>query len=163
MLPIKSLLRFRCVCKSWNNLFKTINFAKLQLDYSLKNHNEGILIGSAHRIDYLDYESLSSDTFELDNKLVHFAYPREYTNRDILGSCNGLVCYRSFQNDIIICNPITRAYKKIPLPPDSRRGQKSWNQCMYGHGFSYDSKTKDYKVLVYSIKYIDMFMTHVHA
>lgn len=37
-LPVKTLIRFQCVCKEWNNLFKTSYFIKQHsLHYTLQN------------------------------------------------------------------------------------------------------------------------------
>lgn len=116
---MKSLLRFRCVSKTWYKLLETTNFAKLQLDYSLKNRTDGILIDSYKKMCYLDYDLLSSDSLSSDsstlyNKLVHIAYLLEYEKKEIVGSSNGLVCYTSSKEDIITLNrfPIktTRKY-----------------------------------------------------
>ncbi|KAI3927183.1 hypothetical protein MKW92_049046, partial [Papaver armeniacum] len=107
-----------------SSLLKTANFAKFQLEYSLKNHNDGILIDSAKNIRYLDHDSLSSDSSTLYNKLVHVAYPLEYEKKEIVGSSNGLVCYASSKEDIIIIwNPFTKDYKKILTPPRLRGHQ----------------------------------------
>ncbi|KAI9127164.1 hypothetical protein K1719_001723 [Acacia pycnantha] len=42
-LPVKSLLRFRCVCKPWKNLFKTPSFIQEHLSHS-KNQDPSLLM-----------------------------------------------------------------------------------------------------------------------
>ncbi|XP_028801586.1 F-box protein At5g49610-like [Neltuma alba] len=38
-LPVKSLMRFRCVCKEWKNLFKTPSFVAEHLHHSTKQNS----------------------------------------------------------------------------------------------------------------------------
>ncbi|KAI3927177.1 hypothetical protein MKW92_049040 [Papaver armeniacum] len=97
---------------------------------------------------YLDYDLLSSDPLSSDsstlyNKLDHIAYPLEYEKKEIVGSSNGLVCYTSSKEDIIILNPFTKDYKKIPSPERLRRDRPE------SYGFGYDLKTEDYKLMLY--------------
>ncbi|KAI9127195.1 hypothetical protein K1719_001754 [Acacia pycnantha] len=41
-LPVKSILRFRCVCKDWNDLFKTSSFIKQHFHHSI--HGPSLLL-----------------------------------------------------------------------------------------------------------------------
>ncbi|KAI9121155.1 hypothetical protein K1719_008188 [Acacia pycnantha] len=45
-LPVKSLLRFRCVCKDWNDLFKTSSFIKQHFHHSI--HGPSLLLYSSN-------------------------------------------------------------------------------------------------------------------
>ncbi|KAI3927178.1 hypothetical protein MKW92_049041 [Papaver armeniacum] len=97
---------------------------------------------------YLDYDLLSSDPLSSDsstlyNKLVHIAYPLEYEKKEIVGSSNGLVCYTSSNEDIIILNPFTKDYRKLPTP------ERLLGDRPGGYGFGYDLKTEDYKLMLY--------------
>jgi hypothetical protein len=42
-LPVKSLIRFRCVCKSWNSLIQTPAFIDSHLNQSIENNNSNNL------------------------------------------------------------------------------------------------------------------------
>ncbi|XP_026439663.1 F-box protein CPR1-like [Papaver somniferum] len=149
-LSVKYLSRFRCVCKSWYNLIKNPHFANLQLNHSMKyGGDHGIIYYNCESYDEkicfcVDYDSSSSS---LSNSVVQIDYPSEHGMVDIIGSCNGLICYRSYEKDLILWNPYTKDYKKISPPPteaDLIRG--SFNFYFYcKYGFGYDSKTDDYK------------------
>ncbi|KAI3896557.1 hypothetical protein MKW92_043226 [Papaver armeniacum] len=56
----------------------------------------------------------------------------------IYGSCDGLVCLAPFFDSICIWNPATREYKKVPKPIA---------RFPVAHGFGFDCKNDDYKVL----------------
>ncbi|MCL7023150.1 hypothetical protein MKW94_000830 [Papaver nudicaule] len=141
-LPIKSLLRFRCVCKSWcNNLFTDPDFVKQQFDHALKHHNPVILIDSTDfNISCIGYDLVSS-TVSSDDHIVEIDYPTENEKYQIIDVCHGLLCYITENKDIIIWNPYTKNYKKLPSPPEAHQSP----MVEYGYGFGYDSKTEDYK------------------
>ncbi|KAI3934592.1 hypothetical protein MKX01_034046 [Papaver californicum] len=164
-LSVKSVLRFRCVCKSWYELLKTSNFAELHLNHSLKYGDDGIIYNHVGKISCVDYGSLVSSSSTLSNMVVHIDYPLEHKMERILGTCNGLVCYLSSQKDIIIWNPCTKDYKKIPAPPGTIDTESRGIHVLYRYGFGYDFKTEDYKfarmanirgkyseIVVYSLK-----------
>ncbi|RZC47831.1 hypothetical protein C5167_040783 [Papaver somniferum] len=148
-LPVKSLLRFRCVCKFWYELLKTSNFAELHLNLSLKYGYDGIVYNHVGKISCVDYDSLVSSTTlasTLSNMVAHIDYPLEHRMERILGTCNGLVCYLTSQKDIIIWNPCTKDYKQIPTPPEIINTKSRGIHVLYKYGFGYDLKTEDYKV-----------------
>ncbi|OMO82571.1 hypothetical protein CCACVL1_11884, partial [Corchorus capsularis] len=39
-LPVKALLQFKCVCKSWKDLINSENFINWNLDYSRRRRNK---------------------------------------------------------------------------------------------------------------------------
>ncbi|MCL7032253.1 hypothetical protein MKW94_000196, partial [Papaver nudicaule] len=43
-LPAKSVLRFRCVCKSWLKLFRNPNFVKHHLKYAKQRNSTNLLL-----------------------------------------------------------------------------------------------------------------------
>lgn len=142
-LPVKSLSRFRCVSKSWYNFIKNPHFAKLQLNHSLKFGEHGVIYKCEGKIFCVDYDSSSST---LSSRVARFDYPSEHKMRRgrIIGSCNGLVCHVSSQKDIIIWNPYTKDYKKIPSPTETDTKSRGFH-VRYKYGFGYDLKSEDYK------------------
>ncbi|KNA06933.1 hypothetical protein SOVF_176530 [Spinacia oleracea] len=135
-LPVKSLLRFRCVCKSWYFLIKTPNFVKIHLDQTIISNSDRHLL--------LYYPRL--DSAELDQNLVCFSevlHPLEPQAVHLFGSCNGIICIADLhKTDIFLFNPLTKSHYNLPL-----------NQILnlkVGYmlfGFGYDSKNDDYKIL----------------
>ncbi|KAJ4849331.1 hypothetical protein Tsubulata_049022, partial [Turnera subulata] len=144
-LPPKSLLRFRIVCKSWNNLIQNPSFMAKQLQGSiaLTKHQPLLLLRqcSYPREDY---------TLHLENcgfeEYSRFHYPFRYafgTRFNFVGSCNGLVCLASNLTstgmDFVLWNP---SIQKCVLPKLSQPMVKGTSFI----GFGYDSPTNDYKL-----------------
>ncbi|XP_026399865.1 F-box/kelch-repeat protein At3g23880-like [Papaver somniferum] len=146
-LPVKSIARFKCVCKSWLYLFATdLQFDKLHHEHATKkNINVTRFITSkANRLLFC-----SVDVHDTRLRWDFKYHPLFSNNKDesveILGSSNGLVC-ASAQRDTIICfwNPAMNEYKTIPMPEnESPTHLDSWLR----YGFGYDLKRNDYKLV----------------
>jgi hypothetical protein len=108
-LPVKPLLRFRCVSKPWLALIDSPEFIKLHLKQSLKTNTNLSLILSDGYLYSSDFDSLDR-AIELDHPLKTPHYGTE-----ILGSCNGLLCLSNKKEDVALWNPSTRKYKKLPV------------------------------------------------
>ncbi|XP_059632774.1 F-box/kelch-repeat protein At3g23880-like [Cornus florida] len=137
-LPVKSLVRFRCICKSWVALIDEPGFTK--------RRNQRRIIFSAFNKPPFSIESM--DFEGLDNNLVTFNLPLKKTPKPrievlVLGSCNGLLLcklHQNFEDNLFLCNPTTRQCKELP--------QTGFCRCSLNfYGFSYDSSTDDYKVV----------------
>ncbi|XP_021867414.1 F-box protein CPR1-like isoform X2 [Spinacia oleracea] len=138
-LPVKSLLRFLCVCKSWKSLIKSPTFVKIHLNQTLICNSDRHLL--------LSYYSLHSAELDLHHNRLSFSELNHPLNPlkgvRLVGSCNGVLCIsdNSF-NDIILYNPLTKSHRKLPS-----NQFPSPKLHMNVFGFGYDGKTDDYKVL----------------
>ncbi|GAB2242460.1 hypothetical protein Droror1_Dr00019235 [Drosera rotundifolia] len=47
-LPVKSLLRFRCVCKTWHDIIERLDFETMHLNVYHNNRNRSRLLGMYH-------------------------------------------------------------------------------------------------------------------
>ncbi|KNA24179.1 hypothetical protein SOVF_018080 [Spinacia oleracea] len=142
-LPVKPLMRFKCVSKALYELINSQKFFKLHLNRSLQADSDGNLICfgyfSIHAFDFNGSPYHASKLYYPEN----IGYPRR-----LIGSCNGLVCF-SFQADhLIIHNPATRAYKTLPNLPLT----KKYCEVFAPIGFGYDCISDDYKVLQFAMK-----------
>ncbi|XP_059438748.1 F-box/kelch-repeat protein At3g23880-like [Corylus avellana] len=158
-LPVVSLLRLKCVCKSWYALITHKNFITKQILHNKNNSNTHLLLKTLDKItkDYavstLSYETLQVSLtqplpppyFEIDKKIV----PQPHFKVEILvvGSCNGVVClHDNCGLSIVLWNPATRETKVVP--------ESNLLSCPAGHpvyfngiGFGFDAKTNDYKII----------------
>ncbi|XP_059441821.1 F-box protein CPR1-like [Corylus avellana] len=136
ILPIKPLVRFQCVSKSWFALIiNDSHFINLHLSRS----KERILIlASSEPLDYLIVNLSNEDRFGEAVKIQHPLHHSE-SNR-IVDSCNGLVCINNYNDETVIWNPLIRKYKKLPSKP---REELSHDHFAFGH----DRVNDDYKVL----------------
>ncbi|XP_043721160.1 F-box protein CPR1-like [Telopea speciosissima] len=152
-LPVKSLLRFRCVCKAWCALITDPDFVKMQLSRSLATNTNLILILEEYRkIFSVDFDVCEQ---EAAVKLDHpFKSPIGYL---VLASCNGLVCM--FDDDGIVSefrkeevygtflwNLSTKTHKKLPFTPIEFPINSRYAHFT-AYGFGYDPTTDDYKVI----------------
>lgn len=111
-LPVKSLVRFRFVCKSWRSLLENTDFVTTHLNRS-ENHGSHLLVNSRVESTNISAPSLISNKtldveFTMDTSVkVEFGL--------MVGSCNGLVCVCN-HSVILIWNPATREHKALPTP-----------------------------------------------
>ncbi|OMO64838.1 hypothetical protein COLO4_31811 [Corchorus olitorius] len=153
-LPIKSLGRCLCVCKTWLSLIKNPSFISAHLNIS-SNRNTGLFLVTVRKnyvgIGYfLDY-FLQVDNQESSGEYTQLKYIR-FDNYAFVGSCNGLHCLReypnpnSFEYELIIWNPIIEKYIRLPTP-NYRDHASAPSEKDFSIGFGYDSVRDDYKVL----------------
>ncbi|XP_043721164.1 F-box protein CPR1-like [Telopea speciosissima] len=157
-LPVKPLLRFRCVCKPWCALITDTDFVKMHLSRSLATNTNLILILTGDpKFLYVDLNVCKQEAAEVLDAAVELNCPFEFPiGFLILASCNGLLCmfdddgvasdYRKEVYDTFLWNPSTRTHKKLPFTPIEFPN----NSCFAhftAYGFGYDPTTDDYKVI----------------
>ena len=159
-LPVKSLIRFKCVCKSWFSLISHSDFTNSHFQLTSAAHIRRIQLITPYFVSLsIDIESSLSDdnacyspdiSFLIDDDdyysssssdLDDLSPPKSFFKLDFKGSCRGFIllnCYSSLR----IWNPSTGFHKRIPFTtidcnPDAN----------YFYGFGYDESRDDYLVL----------------
>ena len=98
LLPVKSLIRFRCVCKSWYFSISNPNFISNHLNQPKtynNNNNSYVLyltaniVGNQYHQDYLFCMAIGKSDGKLSS-ISRFKIPS--ITVDIVNYCNGLVC-----------------------------------------------------------------------
>ncbi|KAM5554634.1 hypothetical protein ABKV19_022837 [Rosa sericea] len=144
-LPVKSLMRFRCVCNSWRALIYQSHFVTKHFTYASQGITETTsrLLFSTNPVESIDYEALKdlndADSHLAIRKLKFPVMLPDSSITTIIGSCNGLICIDVDQEGIAIWNPCTGESNVLPKPTDHYIPQFS--------GFGYDSTNDDYKVV----------------
>lgn len=146
-LPVKSLLRFNCVCKSWYVLIKSPRFIYKHLHLSRTSsryiYNDSyllVLCSYDHTFDYFA-TILSSETLGVSREVGSLNLTDLFT----VGSCNGLVCISNYHT-VGIYNLATREVKSLPIPPYITGQPHVTTKTRY-LGFGFDPKMNDYKVV----------------
>ncbi|TKY65762.1 F-box/kelch-repeat protein [Spatholobus suberectus] len=151
-LPVKSLLRFTCVCKSFQSLISDSSFVKLHLHRSPKNAN--------FLVEYCPFSLARSFVLPcparslLENPLSHIAHDSlgfGLNNKyQVHGSCNGLVCFIAEFNTgslegctFCLWNPATR--KTFENPQCVLVLPENYYPVMFGFGC--DNLSDTYKVV----------------
>ncbi|XP_074263905.1 F-box/kelch-repeat protein At3g23880-like [Silene latifolia] len=153
-LPAKTLLKFRCVCKSWCSIIDNPDFIHIHLQIS-QISNFGVNNRSLVALNSLGYLG----NREIGYLLTH-RHPETlrktgliFRNSDLysyrmIGSCNGLILVsriespRSMQKKLRLWNPCIR---KSLVIPDSPFSPSLHANAVYL--FGYASVSKDYKVV----------------
>ncbi|KAL3642419.1 hypothetical protein CASFOL_013234 [Castilleja foliolosa] len=146
-LPVKSILRFKSVCKPWLELFSTPEFIKLhQGQFSSDSKNKFFI---AHKFNQSGNNTPNLSFFNIESnekKPTFVGSPFGDVETDMVGCCNGLICIierlRCRREAICIWNPALNLSKTVSLPSIARRSGESVSL-----GFGYDAETDDYKVV----------------
>ncbi|CAK9157346.1 unnamed protein product [Ilex paraguariensis] len=150
-LPVKSLLRFQCVCKSWCCFLSRNDpsFIDLHLSRSWSRHDDTKLLISAHG------SKLRQCLLIVDLEGGKFTQALTVTNEanlsDISENINGLVCWQHVGltcriESTYICNPSTREFMKLPKVPQIKSGGCIISAHVSNH-FGFVPSSKEFKVL----------------
>ncbi|KAG5549755.1 hypothetical protein RHGRI_014905 [Rhododendron griersonianum] len=145
-LPVKSLLRLRCVSKWWRCLISNPKFAKTHLSLASANtdySNHRLILSGSYPYTNFKSCSLYSILNEKSDCAVQLDCPLKRPNLrvTIWGCCDGLVCIGTGR-EVCIWNPSTGKYKRLPLPDFEMA-----YICYSWFGFGYDEGIDDYKVV----------------
>ncbi|KAK2403988.1 putative F-box protein [Trifolium repens] len=161
-LPLKSLKRFGCVCKTWSLLFENQHFmSKFRTNFISHccsdddyNDTSSILLYESiyqDNTEYCSFYSLSGKSYENRVKL-DFPNPFQVENpRFDFFDCDtitGTICLLS-EITFVLWKPTTHEFKVIPPSP-----AESISPCIhtnvFGHGFGYDPVRDDIKLITYT-------------
>ncbi|XP_028755896.1 F-box/LRR-repeat/kelch-repeat protein At2g27520-like [Neltuma alba] len=142
-LPVKSLIRFQCVCKRWKNLFKTPSFIAEHLHHSSRQ-NPSLLFEDFGKSDPFCMCLLNREMQVLEVSNDPFI--------DFMGlwvctfdSCNGLLCVgvASFSRSLslLLWNPATRKLSRVPTSVSYFEDEE------FFVGFGFSPSVDDYKIV----------------
>ncbi|KAL0457488.1 UNVERIFIED_CONTAM: F-box protein [Sesamum latifolium] len=142
-LPVISVLRCRCVCKSWLSLISSPQFVRSHLRKTKQDPNythHRIMLNYHGDLMQCSFPSLLRepviDAFDTDYSVL---FPMESVW--IMGSFDGLICLAIDTKGLFLWNPSTRVCKKLP---DFGVNE---NFCNFAFGLGFDKSSDDYKVV----------------
>ncbi|KAL7213691.1 hypothetical protein ACSBR2_016256 [Camellia fascicularis] len=146
-LPVKPLVRFRCVSKPWCALIDDPDFIKLHLNRSINTKSHLNLILNDCSLSSVNFDSLDNAT-KLKSLLKWTDFGIE-----VLGSCNGLICLYNGEEDVCIWNPSTRKHRKLSVnnPDKSPFFFTSYQNIIYGFGRNYESDSVNFLVAAFDV------------
>ncbi|KAG4180086.1 hypothetical protein ERO13_A10G143700v2 [Gossypium hirsutum] len=158
-LPVKSLTRFRCVCKPWCSSFQTPHFITKHQQNNLHNNNLNLLLkrcqGNTHDdIYYLSQLSTEkSQNFSVQHN-IHLPFFEDCWYAPVVsGPCNGLLCLHD-ADKVALWNPSTREFKTLPQSTVQR--PPLVDSTSFGCvGIGFDSQSGDYKVVRFVTNYFE--------
>ncbi|XP_014495719.1 F-box/kelch-repeat protein At3g23880-like [Vigna radiata var. radiata] len=153
-LPVTSLMRFRCVSKTWKFLISNPYLVKLHLEKSSRNPH--ILLMATQRYHKPCFVSrLCSLPYLIQNPAPSscgrtLRCPKPY--RYLFGSCNGLLSLRNSvstnkyeEHWVCFWNPATKIFSRPS--PRLRLNFDSYDPLYINFGFAYDDRRDSYKVV----------------
>ncbi|XVF83128.1 hypothetical protein PTKIN_Ptkin16aG0108400 [Pterospermum kingtungense] len=157
-LPVKSLLRFKCVQKSWRNLIENPTFITKHMDLFSKNYDGFLLYLSSRNQFIKQYYRRGNENSNVvgssERNEIFKSSAKCSLGRCIIGSSNGLVC---LSNKLIvwdglesplriyILNPSTR--KILEVPRYDCKGVEAEFSLSSVFGFGFCPILNDYKVI----------------
>ncbi|XP_060180332.1 F-box protein CPR1-like [Lycium barbarum] len=160
-LPVKPLLKFKSVSKSWLSLISSPEFIKRHLSLSANNkdynHHRVMLMVVPPEGDLKDYSlrSLLYDSVVVEASDMNYPVERSNAFLYIVGSINRLICFAE-STKLLLWNPSIRKFKKLPdFRTEKMRGLNNVNSVIYG--FGYDEIHDDYKVVSCMFSSYDKF------
>ncbi|CAL5191602.1 unnamed protein product [Lathyrus oleraceus] len=157
LLGVKSLMRFKCVNKSFNSLISDPYFVHMHLNKSQRNPNLTLISQQNYETPFTDCSVITfpiSHLLDNSSTIVEF-YPYYQLNENnsswwIVGSCNGLLTLIDtnippLNRDSRICfkNPATRAKTEYFLPSSN---------ISFQFAFGYDTLNEIYKVVAFHVE-----------
>ncbi|XP_047161748.1 F-box/kelch-repeat protein At3g23880-like [Vigna umbellata] len=144
-LPVKSLMRFMCVSKSFQSLILDPRFERMHLQNSRKSTNFLLGYGNGGETSYVVPAPISylieDSTSFFDGDIINGSKAHWKKDR-VLGSCNGLVCLAKWNENGIMFNLWNPATKK-------EFGNLTLAEIdeLVMLGFGYDNSRHSYKVV----------------
>ncbi|KAK9943160.1 hypothetical protein M0R45_008778 [Rubus argutus] len=176
-LPVKPLIKFSLVCKSWMSLIKSSTFIQSHLrttiDSNDKNGTHLLLLSASsysitdrilHHHHWLRWDSPEFGEYsKLISPVVVNKKRVAFHDLRVVGTCNGLVCLESdnlygHRSPTLLWNPSVRKTVIFPSPPMCFPGAVRHPKCIT-HGFGYDSHSGDYKIL----RIATLFSSHLEV
>ena len=147
-LPVKTLIQFRCVSKSWNSLITSPAFINSNLTRTRSHSDSNKLIVryldvtphvERYKLIHEDNDNNDSSSEQIQDLKLPLRSRLICDYFQLVGSENGLFCLYD-ENRFILWNPCIRKFINLPNPSVT-----GFFPCYLAFGF--DSKTNDYKVV----------------
>lgn len=145
-LPVRSLLRFRCVSKFWKTLISTPEFKMEHLNHAKNSQNSQKILISRRcpKDNSMLYYCCSLSLVHPVEDALGFPSNHRPCQYLILSCCNSLALLW-VQGEHLLWNPSTN--ESIVLPNPNPNPNPEFSPSYFKYGFGYDSISVDYKIL----------------
>ncbi|XP_015163067.1 F-box/kelch-repeat protein At3g23880-like [Solanum tuberosum] len=156
-LPVRSLLRFKCVSKFWKSLINDPYFRRTHYIHNRDDQNSQKLL-TIERLFMKDFDFYTcSLSMREDKQKLDWPSSCKPKIALIFCSCDGLVLTLvssgGYYEELVLWNPSTRESRLLPHPEFPVR------TCVCG--LKYDATSEDYKILAISLNAIDSSYTSI--
>ncbi|KAK7363683.1 hypothetical protein VNO77_05834 [Canavalia gladiata] len=141
-LPVKSLVRFKCVSKSWLSLISDPDFALSHYELAAAPAQKLLVIApSVSEVRSRDLNASFHDDSASVELNLNLPFLQNY--HGIIGSCRGYLLF-DCNSSMYLWNPSTGVHKQIPSSPIASNLNLT---CSFLCGFGYDPSRDDYLVV----------------
>ncbi|XP_047177058.1 F-box/kelch-repeat protein At3g23880-like [Vigna umbellata] len=141
-LPVKSLVRFKSVCKSWFSLISDPHFAISHFELAAACTERLLLLeSSVPEVRSIDFNAPLHDDSASATLNLNFLPPESFGG-ELMGSCRGFVL--SCGLSLCLWNPSTGIHKQVCPSPIASMDAMFFP---FLYGFGYDPSTDDYLVV----------------
>ncbi|CAN6920095.1 hypothetical protein Bca4012_090536 [Brassica carinata] len=158
-IPPECLVRFRVVCKQWNNLFHEKRFIKTQLDHACPQ----FVLFDQNKIFLID---VNLDDLAIQMHQISVDIPCVLSMTPFITTyCDGLLICDLFFNGTAVWNPLLRRgrqimtknirFKLCGIGYDSNRSEISYKLFGYHYYYEHDYKLEIYECASNTWKYIN--------
>uniref|UniRef100_A0A7N2M1L9 F-box domain-containing protein n=1 Tax=Quercus lobata TaxID=97700 RepID=A0A7N2M1L9_QUELO len=149
-LPVKPIIRFRCVSKPWYSIITNPLFITAQLNRSKSllpnnvndDHNGYLLCTSLAVYPHHELSVFVRNSYRTFTQISGFEIPFSFDS--FVGFCNGIYCFFEIHYRIYLWNPVIKKFKI--LTPTLVCCDKFFCRGV-AHGLVYHSQTNDFKIL----------------
>ncbi|XP_021742927.1 F-box/kelch-repeat protein At3g23880-like [Chenopodium quinoa] len=168
-LPVKPLIRFKSVSKSWLSSISTPQFAKSHQNFhTSQSSSPQFLLFSGNPDSHPLFSSVTFDQHGSVEETLNFNCPYNGGDKaiNVMGCCNGLVCFHDQNYNFYICNPATQQCRYINVVDYPFNSTDN----VISAGFGYVSSIDDYKIVCLTkksngiclLRFNDLVNTNVH-
>ncbi|GFP85253.1 putative F-box protein at1g47790 [Phtheirospermum japonicum] len=151
-LPVKSILRFRSVSKSWNKMISDPSFLRMHLQLQHSSHNlflHNSSNPSNYRTGHISWVKFTKENGQFQHQ-SRLECPRPGWH-DVCCVCEGVVLVTDHScNTFMLWNPSTRKETMFWFP-------YKFENWPFKQGLCHDPTTGDFKVVLTSDKYYTVF------
>ncbi|MCO5548746.1 hypothetical protein L7F22_002207 [Adiantum nelumboides] len=168
LLPVPSLLRFRCVCKSWNSYILSSDFLHLCSSPSASAapascSNNGDLHRPESSSSYLLLSTWSSNypllAFNPSRQTWHLpsldfllkqrglALAASTSGLSVVAAAGGLLCFSDGGSLLVVCNPVTKTMRQIECREQEGRGERMLTDVVMA-SMKYDEEERSYELMM---------------
>ncbi|KAL5057566.1 hypothetical protein RYX36_029170 [Vicia faba] len=157
-LPVKSLVRLKCVNKSWKSLISDPTFVKRHLSRSERNADFTIVSSSLGEISFTTFHLLENPPTTTTVTNGHYHQLNDKDNLYMVGSCNGLLCLLGDSHIIGNTCKYLRFWNPATRNISDKIGYFSQYDSRYPPNleFAYDDSTDTYKVACFLSRRTDV-------
>ncbi|XP_047326053.1 F-box protein CPR1-like [Impatiens glandulifera] len=145
-LPVKSLLRLKCLSKFWLAQISSPSFIKMHLTSPVQTKNL-LLFLENQDIFQVDFDSLEDGSVVQLAEVDYIPLICSHAEVEFCGSCDGLICMANAKNAdyVVLWNPSTRECFNLDSTCIDNPDDAVSEECIYRLG--YDKINDDYKVV----------------